>query len=326
MKFFKQKRGKLFWTCFAFMLILVIAGCSISIDSIVQASSANAGEILPVKLNVTITTNQAQTSKFIVGFLAPKGWSSGQNTTVTFTSDITTGDQTMSLIPAGTPEPKGSGLDWPTLSRNKLGIGGNLIDDVEWVVFASDAAYTVNGNVTVKVTVDLKTKVGNENMMVKLGYMVANSTDGLSGTDRYSTNFPGCFSVVNGTGDLMDFCNPQLAVVDPNKSLDNDIVSISFDGGVTPTALDGANEIYLCATGYTNDNKVIKVCSQQNSSQLFSQGVNRWRIDLWPRQYFHVTDNQTLTKIEYFFTDKTGNIKVGYGGTAAPFVYTFKCE
>lgn len=326
MSIFKSKKRRLsLRTITTVFLLCLIVGCSMTIDSIVIPNSVQGGEILPVTLNVTITTNTSQTSKFIVGMLVPKVWNAGKNSTITFTSDITTGDQPMSIIPDGTPEPKGSGLDWPTLLKNKIGNGGNLINDYEWVVFSSNSAYTVAGNATVKVQVKIQTKVSNDNLAFKLGYVVANSTDGLSGSDRYGSYFTSCFRVF-GTGDLIDFCNPQLATVEPRTSLDNDIVTINFDAGVSTNALSNASEVYLCATGITTTDERITVCTQTAQTKMESLGLQRWRKDIWPRQFFSLKDNQSLKSIEYFFTDGTGGSKVGYGGGSSPFPYTFKCQ
>jgi len=314
-----------YWKAPVIILLLIIASCSIKIDSVVQPGSVNGGDILPVTLNVTIQTNAAQTSKFMVAVLVPKVWKASQNTTITFTSDITSGDQPMTLIPAGTPAPNGNGLDWPTYLVNKIGNGGNLLNDYEWVAFYSNAAYAVGGNVTVHATVSIKIKTSMDNLMFKLGYCVAESTDGLSDPQYYNSNFPGCFTV-NGTGDLIDFCNPQLAVVDPRTSLDNDIITITLDGGVTLTALNNAAQVYLCAKGYLTNGDSVTVCTQTTDTQLRSLGLNRWQKDVWPRGYFHLSDNQRLARLAYFFTDASGSVMVGYGGGTDPFTYTFKCQ
>lgn len=306
-------------------IVILVISCSMTIDSIVQPSSINGGATLPVTLNVTVTTNQSQTSKFVVAVLVPKLWNVAANTTITFTSDITTGPQQMTVVPAGSPAPNGNGLDWPNYLAAKIGNGGNLISDWEWVAFYSNAAFTVGGNVTVHATVSIRMPVGKDNMSFKLGYLVANSTDGLSASDRYGSFFPGCFSV-NGTGDLIDFCNPQLATVEPRTSLDNDIVSIAFDGGVAANLLANATDIYLCATGVTTTGARIDACKPSAATKLVSLGAGRWRTDIWPRKFFSLTDNQRLDHLEYYFTDAAGNNKVGYGGGAAAFTYTFKCQ
>ncbi|NTS42596.1 DUF4961 domain-containing protein [Flavisolibacter sp. BT320] len=309
----------------AFFILAFFISCSMTIDTIEQPMSVKGGEILPVTLNVTIETNEAQTSKFMVAVLVPKVWNARRNTTVTFTSDITSGDQRMSVIPEGTPEPKGSGMDWPTLISTKVGNGGNLINDYEWVAFFSDAAYRVEGNKTVKVQVKIRTRVSDDNLSFKLGYCVANSTDGLSGTDRYGTYFTSCFRV-EGSGDLIDFCNPQLASIEPRTSLDNDIITLNFDSKVSDNLLSDVTDIYLCATGITTAGERIDVCLQNAQSKMNPAGVGRFQKDIWPRQFFSLKPAQTLRSLEYYFTDATGTKKVGYGGGADPFPFTFKCQ
>src|SRR6267378_2739596 len=88
-----KKKYHLAWKIVGALLLLIIVSCSMTIDSIVQPASVNGGDILPVTLNVTITTNQAQTSNFMVAVLVPKVWKAAQNTHITFTSDISAGPQ-----------------------------------------------------------------------------------------------------------------------------------------------------------------------------------------------------------------------------------------
>ena len=322
-----KKIGNYFVRIMATVIVIIIISCSMTIDSIVQPSSITGGTTLPVTLNVTVSTNTNQTSKLMIAVLVPKLWHVAANARITFTSEITTGAQPMTVIPAGTPAPQGNGLDWPNLLAAKIGNGGNLINDWEWVAFYSNSDYAIGGNVTVHATVSISMPVSNDPLSFKLGYVVANSSDGLSSTDRYGSFFPGCFTV-NAPGDLIDFCNPQLSTIEPRTSLDNDIITVNFDGGVAANDLANASDIYLCAKATTTGGAVIDKCAAVASTKLTSLGVGRWRIDIWPRQFFGLTDDQKLTKIDYFFTDASGNVKVGYGGgtSTTAFTYTFKCQ
>jgi hypothetical protein len=193
------------------------------------------------------------------------------------------------------------------------------------VAFYSNSSYSVAGNATIHATVSIKIKTSPDNLMFKLGYCVANSVDGLSSSDRYGSKFTNCFQSI-GTGDLIDFCNPQLANVDPRTSLDNDIISLTFDGGVQSTPLDNASQVYLCISGITDGGDSLSVCTQTGQTKMDALGLNRWRKDIWPRKLFNLTDNQHLTGLRYWFTDAAGGSKVGYAGTQAPFIYTFKCQ
>ncbi|CAN5616538.1 hypothetical protein BH11BAC3_BH11BAC3_46650 [soil metagenome] len=327
MKYFKSKKIRNYLVrIVSNMIVVIIISCSMTIDSVVQPSSVNGGEIIPVTLNVKVSTNVGQTSKLMIAVLVPKLWKASQKIKATFVSSVSNGPQQMTLIPAGTPAPNGNGLDWPTYLATKIGNGGNLINDWEWIAFYSNADYALGGNLDYTATVSLLIPTTDDNISFKLGYVVANSTDGLSGTDYYGSYFPGCFTV-NGSGDLIDFCNPQLANVDPRTSLDNDIITINFDAGVAANGLENSSDIYLCAKAFTTAGDSINVCAATPQSKLTSLGAGRWRTDIWPRQFFGLTNEAThLTRLEYYFTDITGNIKVGYGGGTAPFPYTFKCQ
>jgi hypothetical protein len=184
----------------------------------------------------------------------------------------------------------------------------------------------VADNSTVHATVSIKIKTSPDNLLFKLGYCVANSTDGLSSPDRYGTAFPNSCFQVNGTGDLIDFCNPQLSVVDPRTSMDNDIITLTFDGGVAPTPLDNATSVYLCISGITDAGDSLSVCEQTDRTKMRSLGLNKWQKDIWPRKLFGLPANKHLTGLRYWLTDAAGGGKVGYGGGSAPFTYTFKCQ
>jgi hypothetical protein len=307
------------------LLFVFILGCSMTIESVIQPSTINGGETLLATLNVKVTTNQEQTSKFMVAILVPKMWNARQKATLTFTSDISSGPQKMTAIPVGTPAPQAQGLDWPTKLASTIGNGGNLINDWEWVAYYSDADYTVAGNVEIDAVVSVSIPTTEDNISFKMGYVVANSTDGLSGTDRYGSYFTGCLRV-NGTGDLIDFCNPQLSAIEPRTSLDNDIITINFDGGVVANPLGNSNEIYLCASGITDDGEILNACASSEKTKLVSLGASRFRLDCWPREFFAVPAGKTLQRLEYFFTNADGTVKVGYGGGDSPFIYTFNCK
>lgn len=307
--------------------LLIIVSCSITIDSVDQADSVNAGDTLTSTLHVTINTNDSRNNtKFMVALLVPKSWNSATHSRITFTSSITTGTQTMSPIAPGVAAPQGGGKDWPTLLADKVGNGGNLLPGWEWVAFYSDKAYSVVANVAITVTVTVKVKTAMNNLSFKLGYVVANSSDGLSSTDYYASAFPGCFRVF-GQGDLMDFCNPQLATVDPLNSLDNDIITLNFDAGIIDTDLKDADEVYLSAKAVTTAGDTLLVSAQDDQTRMQTYALKKWRIDLWPRQFFALRADQHLASLVYYFTDKTGKVLVGKDGTGAePFTYTFNCE
>lgn len=323
---------KKIWKVCAFVFLsIVLVCCGETITDVIQPNTAVVGSTVPITVHVSIpTVGNGGPDYFVFGFLVPKGWNTAANTTITYTSNI--GNGNMQLIPNTTLAKNGGGLNWPDYMKKTFGIGGNLIDDMEWVAYQTDKAYPHSGSNTITGDLNIKIKVGadNNNTLVKLGYVIADSGNGFTSDNNgtyYSVKIMPCFQLTGGTGDMVDFCNPQLTTINPPKSLDNDFITLTFDGTVTTTALSGAQNVYLCATAYTSDGKSVTVCDQSDKSKMVQlpAGSNRYQITFWPRSFFGIADNQTITRMEYFLTDKNSTNKVGYGNTAAPFIYTFKC-
>ena len=320
------------WKITATVLVIVIAGCYVLVNSVSQPATVTGGSTMNVTLTCQIQTNTNQTSAFVVGILVPKIWNASSNTTVSFTSDITTGAQAMTLMPSGTPDPTGNGLSWQDDLMATIGHAANLIPEYEWIAFQSNTQYPVGGNVTFNVYVNIAIKVAPQNVLFNMAYCIAESSDGLHSTawggpatNYYGTFFPGAVRV-NGTGTLLDFVNPQLSVIVPGSSLDNDIITIPFNATASNNNLSTANAVYLCATGYTSTGDSIKICEQTSRTQLQNTGAGQWQTNIWPRGFFNLQPNQTLDSLEYFFTDATGATRVGYGGGTTPFSYTFSCQ
>jgi hypothetical protein len=335
MRSYLHIKGKNLWRgCACLILGIVLACCGEEITSVDQPYAAKVGDVMSIKVHINIpTAGEGGPDYLIFGFLVPKGWKGAQNTTVTYNSPAL-GGGAMTLIPNTTLPKNGGGLTWPAYMKKFFGTGGNLIDDMEWVAYQSVNNYSHKDGYTFTGDIDIKIKVGadNNNTTVKLGYIVSDSGNGFT-SDQFGTYYsvyfaPSCLEVTGGTGDLIDFCNPQLTTIDPPKSLDNDFVTLTFDGNVVDTKLKGENEVYLCATAYTNDGKTIAVCEQTDKTRMVQTSATskRYRATFWPKAFFNAGDSQTLTRMEYFVTNKAGTVKVGYGNTEAPFLYTFKCE
>lgn len=334
MKIYLRIKGKRIWHLGALVILgIVLACCGEIITGVDQPYTATVGSVVPITVHISIPTAGSGGPDYLIfGFLVPKGWKAAENTTITYTSP-TLGSGNMVLIPSTTLAKNGGGLNWPDDMRKTFGIGGNLIDDMEWVAYQTDKAFTHNGS---KITGDLniKIKVGadNNNTLVKLGYVITDSGNGFTsdgnGTYYNEKIAPSCLQLTGGTGDLIDFCNPQLTTINPPKSLDNDYLTLTFDGNVTNTALTGSDVTYICATAYTSDGQTINICEQTDKTKMIQMpgGSNKYQITFWPRAFFGLSDTQTIVKMDYFITDKTGNVKVGYGNTSSPFGYTFKCS
>ncbi|MES2265420.1 MAG: DUF4961 domain-containing protein [Bacteroidota bacterium] len=324
-------KGKGLWRACACLIVgIMFACCGEEISGVDQPATATVGQNVAIKVHINIpTAGDGGPDYLVFAFLAPKGWKTAQNATVTYNSPALGGGK-MNLIPANDLPKNGGGLTWSAYTKKFFGTGGNLIDDVEWVVYQSENRYEHHNGYTFTgdITLNIKVAADGNPTSVKLGYVISDTGNAYTSNEfgtYYASRFTTCFEVTGGTGDLVDFCNPQLTVIDPPKSLDNDFVSLTFDGTVVDTEVSNEPEVYLCATAYTNDGKTIKVCEQTDKTRMLQISPKRFRITIWPKAFFNTTDTQTITKIEYFITDKAGTKQVGYGNTKDPFIYTFKC-
>jgi hypothetical protein len=330
-------KGRKFWMLSALLIVaIVFSFCHIKITKVTIPATAQVGDVVPIKLDLDLSCNSDGSEKLILGVLMPKGWKGGQNMTATYTSSK--GNGSFVMTPLTTIAPNSDGKNWPDYMRAFFGIAGNLIDDMEWVAMQSDVSFSyANGDkITGSININVKVGADDNPTIVKLAYVVANTTNGFTSdgffdsdyganAEYYNEYIGDCFTVTGGSGDIVDFCNPQLTTVSPPKSLDNDLVTLTFDSNVITTELSGNDEVYLCTTATTNDGQTITICEQTARTRMKSAGGGRYEITIWPRSFFGISDNQTVTNMTYFITDKTGTKQVGYGNTAAPFTYKFKC-
>jgi len=266
------------------------------------------------------------TTQLVAGIMVPKSWNARENAVLTFKSPK--GNGTMRMIPDAEAEPV-SGVSWHQAAKRMFGIGPNLVDDFEWIVYRSTQSYTFKNNEDISFDVNVECNVGSENMLVRLGFYVGSSIESLrpEDTDYKKVAFSDVFEVTGGEGDLTDFVNPQLAVVQPVRSLDNDIITLNFDSGVTHTVLDNEEAVYLSIRCFDETGaQVAEVSEQTDRTRLTAIGGKRFRLDLWPRKYFNLERDQHISRLEYYYTDATGTQRVGYGNTEEPFTYTFRCQ
>lgn len=330
-------KGRKFWMLSALLIVaIVFSFCHIKITKVTIPATAQVGDVVPIKLDLDLSCNSDGSEKLILGVLMPKGWKGVQNMTATYTSSK--GNGSFVMTPLTTIAPNSDGKNWPDYMRAFFGIAGNLIDDMEWVAMQTDVPFSyANGDkITGSIYINVKVGADDNPTVVKLAYVVANTSKGFTSDNFFDTDYGAnaeyyneyvgdCFTVTGGSGDMVDFCNPQLTTVSPPKSLDNDLVTLTFDSNVITTELSGNDEVYLCATATTNDGQTIVICEQTTRTRMKSAGGGRYQITIWPRSFFGISDNQTVTNLTYFITDKTGTKQVGYGNTTAPFTYKFKC-
>lgn len=329
----KKGRKKLFLYFFLVILVFVVSECGVffnEVDPVTEQSSVKAGDTLTSVLHTNYKVFGPKLGFHLVaGILAPKSWKAGEHTKMYFESNITSGIQSMEIVPANELAASANGLNWPEAVKNKLGFGSNASSDLEWIIFWSTNTYDVDNGMTPTADITIKVKTGPENLQYKRGYFLSESIDAFSlpgAGDSYATGFfTNCFTVTDGEGESIDFCNPKISIGEPSNATIDDILTIKYDGDLDVSELKNQEEIYLCAKAYTSSNQTIEVCSQLSDAKLKRSGLNKWRVDLWTRKFFNLQAGQELTKIEYYFTDKTGNLKTGFANTDAPFKYIFKC-
>jgi len=336
MKSYFLIKGKNLWKlCALVALVAVISCCGTTVTEIDQPTSATVGQTIPITLSITYCSQSQSSGNLVVALLVPNGWNVSKNLTMTYTSNVGSGKLTQ--IPSGTLEGQ-SKLPWPTALKNKFGLAGNYINDMQWIAFQSDKAYafnTISG--TVAVNMQLTVGADNNNSDVNIAYVVAETNDGLADPDTYGTcasyeyyelkNGPR-LSVTGGTGSYVDYADPQLSTVDPAKALIDDYIIVTFFGNIEKTVLLNQSQVYLQATAYTTDGTVYRVyqVTSKNTMTETGAGTNIYTLSMWPRQYFNIPSGATLDRIEYVFTDQTGTRIVGNGGTAtSKFIYKFTC-
>lgn len=310
------------------MLAFLVMTC-VFIDEVNYDSSVQAGQTATFTVSVSIDGQSTVTnSRMVIGFLAPKSWNASVNTTVTYTSDIDAGVQTMSLVPAGEIPKNSPGQTWPAAIKNRFGFGENVLDDMEWIVYWSDKAYTVNNGDDITADVTINAKAGVENLKFKPMFFLNHTDDGLSTDDKHFKVYKGdCFTVTDGTGDLIDFCESHFNAAQPLTATKDDFVTFSFQGDVAPNDLINAENIFLCSEAYTQNGDVIEVCQSDASAQMKKQSEfgNAYAVTVWPASYFSIPEGDEIVRIEYTFRNEDGSVEVK-DNDGNPFIYTFKCQ
>ena len=327
MKIEFTRKGKLMRLT-AYLMLFLLAWSCVFLDDIEYPETATAGETATFSMNVRIEpAEDASNARLVVGYLVPKSWDAANNTTVTYTSNVDEGVQTSSLIPEGNLPKNGNGLTWQEGIKEQFGFGPNVLNDMEWVVFWTDKVYNVSNGEKINAKFKLETKLGTENLRVKLGFFINDTGDGLSGdTKRAKALFSDCIEVTGGDGAVTDFCELHLNSAQPVTATKDDILTFKFQGDVSENALNGASEIFFCATAYTDNGNSYTVCDLGPSSKMRKESDfgNTYSITFWPGGYFNIPAGESITRIEYSFKNKDGSIEV-IDNNASLFQYFFKC-
>jgi len=318
---------KLYLLIFIAVAALIITACTSSITIISQQDHVTPGDTAHMTIRVDWTLiNYDRNDRQIIGICVPKSFNAAQNATITYSGDP--GKGRFVLIPEGIVDPA-TKQPYAQAFAKKFGFGPNYINDMEWVAYWSDVKFAVANQTSPGGEIYINVKTGPEYLSFRPGFAMCEDEDGLSDANSgyYTSLFGTCMEVVgSGTDDILDFCNPQIGVADPSNSTENDIITIKYNQSLDTSMLKNQQEIYFCAKAFTNTGDSITVCQQNAASKLTKSGLSEYRIDFWPKKLFNLPAGKTLTRLEYYFTDKSGVVKTGYGNTADPFKYRFKCK
>lgn len=350
-KYICKKRNTLM-LMLASLVAVFVSGCvyidSISVSQVYNGKEvdyAYAGDVATFTIKGHIECHEDHSGvNFVVGFLAPKSWDVANNAKVTYTCDLAddrTKELTMSVIPASQLPKNGNGRTWSDAMMQDYGVGPNVLDDMEWVVFQTDQKWDIINNQVPYYTIYIRTNVGEQNLKCHLGFMVNHTDDGLSSSsDHKKVNFSDvCFEVVGGKGATIDFCNNHYNKVAPMSALQDDYVTFSFLGDAADNDLVNG-DIYLQATAVTESGKEYKIEEKSSKTLLrkLSEESKTYNITIWPGGFFGLPQDEVISYINYIFTNKDGSVEIGQSDDdyeqlgiekpeqRVPFTFQLKCD
>ena len=224
--------------------------------------------------------------------------------------------------------------------EKKYGVRGNVLNDMEWIAFKSDNYSSVNG--TIHYTVTIKCNSGKSNLKFRPSFFINHSSDGIGGDEaHYSVkDADDCFEVVEGSGTVIDFCSTHYYQIEPLSALQDDYVTFTFQGDINTNELIKAENVYIEATAYTIEGKIYTV-NEKSAKTLMKRETKlpRYNVTLWPGGFFNIPDGETISRIEYIFTNEDGTVSISQSddcrdnegeeveeGIKEPFVFEFQCE
>lgn len=334
------------------LIMLIMIGCvyldSVSINQGTDEEPiywVKAGEVATFTVKGHIEAAEDQTRRFLVAILVPKSWNARENTTVTYIADgVEDGYTSLPMSPVDTKlVPKNATVPWSELLMAEYGVSTNVLNDMEWVAFRTDKLYAIKNHDYANITITIKCKAGPKNLRFKPAFFINFAEDDFPGDDKYKKYSPGnqCFEVVEGDGSVTDFCAFHFNKTEPLAALQDDYVTFSFLGDIYSNDLVKADAIYMEATAYT-DNGHTYVVDEKSEKTLMTKEdrdfSNVYNLTIWPAGYFSIPEGETITRIDYIFTNADGTVNItstddkiaAEGGEAEgeeePFVCELVCE
>lgn len=317
------KRNRITWLCSGIVMALVVIGC-VYFDgyNINQGTEkdprywAKAGEIATFTIDAHIEAAEDQTGKFLMAVLVPKSWNARENTTVTYTA--TGKEDGVTPLPMSPVDikliPKNSDIPWSELLMSEYGVGTNVLNDMEWVAFSTDKIYAIYNHDQATIKITLKCKTGPKNLRFKPAFFINFAEDDFPGDEKYKKYVPSkeCFEVKEGEGGVIDFCAFHYNKTEPLAALQDDFVTFTFLGDIYDNELKDT-EVYMEATAYTDNGNTYEVKEKSTKTLMSKEDraySNIFNLTIWPAEYFDVLEGETITRIEYIFTNKDGTLNI----------------
>ncbi|GHT72775.1 DUF4961 domain-containing protein [Bacteroidia bacterium] len=284
------------------------------LDSVIYDSTLKANEEATFTVNMHIVSNEDRTTRLILSFLAPKSWNAGEHTKITYVDTYDEGVlKSMSLIPLEQSPLNEAGLTWGEAMKKYFGVGLNVLDDMEWVTYQSDEIYNVHNGDNQSAVIKIVTRVGEENMRVKLSFFITMGEYSLSSADEryFKIENTDCIEVVDGDETLYtDFCEAHFNSVQPSGLTKDDIVTFKFQGEIAPNELDDTNEIYLCAKAFTTAYREYAVTERTAKTRMKIESGRTYSLTFWAADYFGIPEGEEILRVEYYFTNADGSLSV----------------
>ena len=306
-----------------------------------MAPKVKVGETATFVMQGRFETNEdhPEGRNLVIAMLAPRDWNIAKNCVLTFRgTEVVDWDEinTMSVIPS-TASPKNMpGYTWPEALMERFGLGPNRYNDMEWVAWQADKALPVFNGTHAKYEVTIKCKVSQQNLRANIGFFVNNIGDGLTTDDKY---FKYAFSdsqfeVYGGIGETIDFGKVRFNTTEPTRAIQDDIITYTFSGDAYSNDLIKEPEIFFQAKAFTAEGNEYQ--ADKLKMERANTFTHNYSCTIWPAGFFNIPDGETITKIEYIFTNADGSVVVNKslddkmgGGTPEsddiPFTYTLLC-
>ena len=349
----RSTRLKIFLISTGFVLFL--AGC-VFLDTVsitqtqadgTQAPIAKAGTeaTFTLKGHINCIENHGDV-QFVVSFLAPKSWNVRKNAKVSYTTTLHTNpdeELKMSLIPESSLPKNGGGRSWSEALKQDYGVGPNVLSDMEWVTYATDAKWSVFNGDKPSYTIYIRTNVGEQNLKAYLGFFINHTDDGMStSSDHKKVKFSETpFEVLGGKGLMIDYSSEHFNKVQPLSVLQDDYVTFSFNGGVFKNDLISSEQIYFEGKAYDENGALISEVNEKSTKTLLKRDTQYDQIyssTIWPASYFKVPEGKLIKRIDYIFTNKNKTVIITQSdddfaikgtdlvGEKKPFVLELLCD